>query len=234
MNSPEDLRVDPNSDVGRLATEVANRYKLRPDETDTVNRITISVKSFAQSQNALGPNDSIDTAKLRKLKCLDLACGNGNVSGVDPRISEIMGPLRRRMEPWLCRSLHQAGVDITGIDIYYPQYEGTKGKSEEWKFVQMNLTKPKDLQRHFRDKTFDAIVTTFFILNEVINPASKDPFLNAPEISMLMQQNPQRYYRTLRDLLSEMRRVLKNDGNAVINHEKVERPQLKTLEKAIR
>ncbi|MDP2643036.1 MAG: methyltransferase domain-containing protein [Candidatus Peregrinibacteria bacterium] len=228
------LDIHQNSDIAHLTQEVAQRYKVPPEETLTINRIISSIKSFARLEGISGENDSLDTITLKRLKCLDLACGNGNINGLLPELVTMMGPLKRRMEPWLCRSLHQAGVDITGVDLYYPQYEGQTGKPEEWKFVQMDLMRPEGLQRHLKDRTFDVVVSTNFVLNEHINPVAHDPVLNAPEISMLMQQNPQRYYRALRDLLSEMRRVLKSDGHALINYTKVQRPKLKTLEKALR
>lgn len=231
------LLINPadSTDVSHLTREVMSRYEVGADDHASINTIGAAIIYFTRLTGVLGENNSLDTDKLRKLKTLDLACGNGSdASMFDPAMAMMLGSHRRKMEPWLCRALHEAGADVTGVDLFYPRYEGREGKKEAWKFVQMDLTRPEGLQRHFRDKTFDVVATKHFVMNEIIQGAIRSASLNAPNIIQMSHENPQKYFKLLKDLLSEIRRLLKIDEKALVNAVKLERGEVKELEKVLR
>ncbi len=228
------IDLKQKTDVTDLVREVMQSYEVPSDDQATINTIAATVHSFTRLTGALGEGGSLDMESLQRLKCLDLACGNGSPASVfDEHLASILGPDRRKMEPWLCRVLHKAKVNVTGIDIFYPQYIGEEGKAEEWKFLKMDLTRPADLQRHFRDQTFDVVSTSHFILGDVVQMDMPNSRLNAPNIFELKQRDPRKYFRLVKDLLIEIRRMLKIGGNAFINHLRFERGEVKKLEKVL-
>lgn len=237
LNLPTPKLIDLNeeSDLTTLVKEVMGAYDVGPNDQATINTIAAATHSFLGLSGVLDEKGGINQERLRNLKCLDLACGNGSEASMfDPHMAAALGSHRRKMEPWLCRVLHEAGVDITGVDLYYPRYEGKNPQREGWKFIQMDLSNPATMQKHFRDRTYDVVNTSNFAMSEIVHKVQRSAILNSPQMFELSQRDPRRYLRMIKDFLSEIRRVLKVGAKAFINHVKLERAELKELEKVLR
>lgn len=192
------------TDFEPIVSEVLAKYEVGQDNDSVVVRIVGRLRLFAEAVGAFGNNFALDRTKIRGLKVLDLACG-----------TDFYSDLGRKAEPWFCRTLCHLGVGVTGVDIKYPK--SAVNGVEDWRFVQMDLTRPKDLQRHFRDRTFNVVHSNAF-LEMVGIPESR-----ARQLSSMDKVS---YERLVLSLLKETRRMLKAGGKAVINDKVYKRGDL--------
>lgn len=136
-----DARIQAKSAIIKQSTSFANPEGTKPLSLESILNLIppeksdgtftyIQLKKFFQSFD--GP---VSLEMLKSLSVIDLGCG------------AIGGEGCYDFEPWLCRALHALGVDVTGVDSYYPKfYPDANGKfTEDWKFLQANLKEPNAL-----------------------------------------------------------------------------------------
>ncbi|MBT3397981.1 hypothetical protein HOA55_01310 [archaeon] len=117
---------------------------------------------------------------LEGRKILDLGCGSINSTG-----GEYSGPGRRGFEPWLCRAMHELGIDHLGIDV-----GGNPG--EEFNFHQADLIQPGSLD---------------FIGDHSIDIANASMFFSSPNLAGMPGNR-----RIWDNLLPQLERVVKQEG----------------------
>ncbi len=208
-----------DSDCGRVITSVAKRHGLMPrKDIDALSVICGHMMRFGEAVGVLD-GFNIDLDRLRQLKVLDLACGSRLYVEKSKHIPGMDAALRRSTGPWMCRLLSELGVDVTGVDMYHPNFKKGKGGTKlvgvdepGWRFVQRDLISDGLDPETFPTGSADVVYCQKFIGSDELDIMDEDP-----SITMFRLHHPASYEIAVAAFRLNVFRVLKPGGLFILN-----------------
>ncbi len=179
-----------------LQAEVNEKYAHKPYFSPSY--VTTQMVRLCENLG-IGDHLRFSPDRLRQITVLDLGCGSEAAPSFLPDT----------WMPWLCRSLHQAGCAVTGVDICYPQYDRLqKGKVEDWNFHEVDLRNKGSLAV-LKPNSFD-VVHTASVLGHT-DGAGTSPHLTRADIG------EPHYVQIEQNIFEEVLRVLRPGGVFLVN-----------------
>ena len=204
-------------EVDCAANEVADQYGVPQENYVIRHGITDQV---VRVMKAAG----VDLAGLKDLRVLDLACGSSNSYQLHQEVLRLLGEgeFARKMEPWMCRTLHHLGVKkVMGIDLAVSEQEIA---DTPWDLRRVDLSDPQALRKALKRKIFDLVIVNNFFLGGMTG--SGLPSQDAPELGYLSDRD---YTRLVVGVVKNIDQVLGRDGIASINGTRFSKDRLRAL-----
>ncbi|OIP81590.1 hypothetical protein COW94_04845 [Candidatus Peregrinibacteria bacterium CG22_combo_CG10-13_8_21_14_all_44_10] len=152
----------------------------------------------------------IDVGKMRALSFLDIGCGSETRDRSDDE---------KGHAPDLCRGLHAIGCDVTGIDRRFPIVdEDGNGRSEEWKFRQLDISQPGALDV-VEDTSEDVININFVIGHDEAGKTS--PSLVYKHRRVFGDLDSPAYRDLETEIFRQALRILRPGGILIINYAQI-------------
>lgn len=162
-----------------------------------------------------GDGVDFDLECLRQLKIIDFGCGAQHPEDGPEGASFF--------QPWLCRALHECGVDVTGVDLYHPKYRippGSYGEMvlgnsviEDWRLVNADLRNGNALENE-EPNSYDVVNANLLIAHGQLGSQT-------PSFGIVKTLGDEAYLKFENQVFMHAMRLLKPGGVFVVNYRQV-------------